>query len=52
MTDYEKFILDLKGFIVIPEALTQNEIDAVSAHINAYSNDPESIPEEIHSPIV
>ena len=51
MTDYEKFIFDLKGFIVIPEVLTQNEIDAVSAHIDAYSNDPDSLPEEIRSPI-
>lgn len=45
MTDYEKFIFDLKGFIVIPDLLTQNEINAVSAHINAYSNDPDSLPE-------
>ena len=51
MTDYEKFIFDLKGFIVIPEVLTQNEIDAVGAHIDAYSNNPDSLPEEIRSPI-
>ena len=51
MTDYEKFIFDLKGFIVIPSVLTADEIKTVSAHVDAYSTDADSLPEHHRAPI-
>jgi hypothetical protein len=51
MTDYEKFIFDLKGFLVIPSVLTSEEIQTVSSHVDTYSTDPESLPEQHRSPI-
>lgn len=51
MTDYEKFLFDLKGFIVIPEVLSQQETDRVRDHVQTYSRDPDSLPEAQRSPI-
>ncbi len=51
MSDYEKFIFDLKGFTVIPSVLTDEELETVRKHTDVYSNDPDSLPEEHRSPI-
>ncbi len=51
MTDYEKFIFDLKGFIVIPNVLTDEEITTVRAHVDAYSTEMDSLAEHERAPI-
>ncbi len=51
MSDYEKFIFDLKGFIVIPNVLTETEVHTVKEHIAALSKTPESLPEHHRAPI-
>ena len=51
MSDYEKFLFDLKGFIIIPAVLTGEEVDAARAHTDAYCNRPESLPEHHRAPI-
>ena len=51
MTDYEKFIFDLKGFLVIPGVLTDDEIETVRDHINTYNKDIESLPEHHRAPM-
>jgi hypothetical protein len=43
MTDEQKFIFDLKGWIAIPAVLTEEEIEAVKAHIVALKEEPESL---------
>jgi len=43
MTDEQKFIFDLKGWIAIPGVLTEDEIDSVKAHVIAQKEDPESL---------
>ena len=44
MSDYERFIFDLKGFIVIPSALTDDELSTARTHVDRYSSDPDSLP--------
>ena len=39
MTEYEKFLFDLKGFLVIPGVLTDDEIQSVREHIDVYMED-------------
>ena len=51
MTDYEQFIFDLKGFIVIPSALTDDELSTARTHGDQYSSAPDSLPEAHRSPI-
>ncbi|MDE2997941.1 MAG: phytanoyl-CoA dioxygenase family protein [Gemmatimonadota bacterium] len=51
MTEYEKFLFDLKGFLVIPEVLTSTEIRTVREHVDVYTKDPESLPEHLRAPI-
>ena len=48
MSEYEKFLFDLKGFIVIPEALTEREIETVREESN-YSADDKSFSLWIHT---
>ena len=51
MSEYEKFIFDLKGFLVIPNVLTAEEIETVRAHLETYSKNIESLPEHQQAPI-
>lgn len=51
MTDYEKFLFDLKGFLVIPSVLSDEEIQTVRAHVDKVSKDPESLPEYHRAPM-
>ena len=51
MSDYEKFLFDLKGFHVIPSVLTNEEIAIARDHIETYMKTPESLPEHHRSPI-
>ena len=43
MTDEQKFIFDLKGWIAIPEVLTSEEIEAIKEHVHTLKEDPESL---------
>jgi hypothetical protein len=51
MTDYERFMFDLKGFVVIPNVLGPEELAAVRGHIDAYSESPQDLPESLRSPV-
>jgi len=51
MTEYEQFLFDLKGFLVIPAVLSAAEIQIVRDHMNAYTQNPNSLPEPHHAPI-
>lgn len=51
MSEYEKFIFDLKGFFVIPNVLTEAEIQTVGAHMKAYNKNPDSLAEHHRAPI-
>lgn len=51
MSDYEKFLFDLKGFLVIPNVLTDEEIRTVREHTEIYAKNPESLPEHHRAPI-
>lgn len=51
ISEYEKFIFDLKGFLVIPNVLTETEIQTVRAHMEAYVRDAENLPEHHRAPI-
>ena len=45
MSEYEKFLFDLKGFLVIPGVLTDEETRTVREHTETLLQDPESLPE-------
>ena len=45
MTDYERFQFDLKGFLVIPNVLSDEETETVRDHIDILRKSPESLPE-------
>ena len=51
MTDYEKFLFDLKGFLVIPQVLTVDEIRTVREHTDALANDADSLPGHHRAPM-
>ncbi|MGA1199315.1 MAG: phytanoyl-CoA dioxygenase family protein [Candidatus Latescibacterota bacterium] len=51
MSEYEKFMFDLKGFLVIPSVLTEDEVQTVRAHVKTYSKNVESLPEHHRAPI-
>ena len=51
MTEMERFTFDLKGWVVIPNVLTQKEVAAVSAHVDRFLTDPESLPAHQRSPM-
>ena len=44
MTEEQKFIFDLKGYLLIPEVLTTSEITALKAQIETIRTDPEALP--------
>ena len=44
MTEEQKFIFDLKGYLLIPEVLKSSEIAALKAQIDTIRTDPESLP--------
>ena len=43
MTDEQRFIFDLKGWICIPNVLTESETETIRQHIIDLKDDPESI---------
>ena len=51
MSDYDKFLFDLKGFLVIPGVLTGEEIRTVREHTTIYMKDPESLLKHHRAPI-
>ncbi len=51
MSDYDKFLCDLKGFLVIPGVLTEEEIRTVREHTKIYVKDPDSLPTHHRAPI-
>ena len=51
MSEYEKFLFDLKGFLVIPGVLTDEEIRTVRKHTEILLKNPESLPEHHRAPI-
>ena len=51
MSEYEKFLFDLKGFLVIPGVLTDQEIQTVREHLEVLLKDPERLPGHLQAPI-
>ena len=51
MTEYERFIFDLKGFIVIDSVLSEDETNTVRDHLTTLAEDPESLPEHHRAPM-
>lgn len=51
MSDYEKFLFDLKGFLVIPGVLSEEEVRTVREHTENLSKNPESLPGHHQAPI-
>ena len=51
MSDYEQFLFDLKGFLVIPGVLTIDEIQTIQAHLKSLARDAEGLPEHRRSPL-
>ncbi|MCZ6632484.1 MAG: phytanoyl-CoA dioxygenase family protein [bacterium] len=51
MSEYEKFLFDLKGFLVIPGVLTEKEVRIVREHIKTYTENPESLLEHHRAPM-
>ena len=50
MTEEQKFIFDLKGWVAIPGVLTAVEIETIKTHVVALRDDPESLdPIDRHS---
>ena len=43
MTDDQRFIFDLKGWICIPNVLSETQTNAIRQHIIQLKTDPESI---------
>ena len=43
MTEEQRFVFDLKGWLLIPSVLTRAQIDALKAHLEALANDRESL---------
>ncbi len=51
MTEYEKFLFDLKGFFIVPGVLTDDEVKSVREHVDIYMKNPESLPDHHRAPI-
>ena len=51
MCEYEKFLFDLKGFLVIPGILTEEETRTVREHTETFLTNPENLPEPHRAPI-
>lgn len=45
MTEEQKFIFDLKGYLLLPEVLTASEVDEIKSQIDTIRSDPDSLPE-------
>ncbi|MEE3194745.1 MAG: hypothetical protein VX289_09490, partial [Candidatus Poribacteria bacterium] len=44
MTEEQKFIFDLKGYLLIPEVLKKTEINSLKEQIETIRTNPESLP--------
>ena len=44
MTEEQKFIFDLKGYLLIPEVLTPSEIDEIKDQVDTIRTNPEALP--------
>ena len=44
-------MFDLKGFVIIPSALTPAELAAVRAHTDVYADRPARLPAALRSPL-
>jgi hypothetical protein len=44
MTDEQRFVFDLKGWLLLPAVLDDKEIGEISAHLNALANTPTALP--------
>ena len=44
MTEEQKFIFDLKGYLLIPSVLTPSEIDEIKSQVDTIRTNPESLP--------
>ncbi|HCL30557.1 MAG TPA: phytanoyl-CoA dioxygenase [Candidatus Latescibacteria bacterium] len=51
MSEYEQFLFDLKGFLVIPSVLTVEEIQRLREHMTSLSKAADSLPEKHRAPI-
>ncbi len=51
MSEYEKFLFDLKGFLVIPAVLTNDEVQTVREHLEILLRNQESLPAHHRAPI-
>lgn len=51
MTDYERFMLDLKGWVLIPDVLTPAQVSDIRAHVDRYHADPDSLPPHQRAPM-
>ena len=51
MTEYEQFIFDLKGFLVIPGVLTPAETADLRDHLATLASDRESLPAHHQAPM-
>jgi hypothetical protein len=50
MTDEQKFVFDLKGWLLLPGVLSEDDTDAIREHVYALRNDRDSLrPEDRHS---
>ena len=45
MTERQKFLFDLKGWIVVPAVLCEAEVESCRRHLQALAQDPQSLPE-------
>ena len=46
-----RFLFDLRGYLVIPNVLRPEQIEAMTAHLEQLRTDPDSLPPELRSPL-
>ena len=51
LSAYERFLFDLKGYLVIPNVLSVEELAAVRAHVHKYSTRAWSLPQHHRAPM-
>src|SRR5689334_15234077 len=44
MTHEQKFVFDLKGWLLLPDLLTQDQVAAIREHIHKVQREPDSLP--------
>ncbi|NQZ70986.1 MAG: hypothetical protein HRT89_23290, partial [Lentisphaeria bacterium] len=49
MTDVQKYIFDLKGWICLPGLIDADQCAKIREHLYAFVEDPEQLPEEIRT---